>query len=78
MGVVQSINGCEIQQDNGVNADCIETLESLLGMARAGDVVGVAFAAQHADGSTTGNIGGFVRQSRIVGELMFCISRLTQ
>lgn len=77
MGSVHHIDGDEIVPQSGGNQECIECLERVLEKARNGEIVGVAMAAQYADGSTSGPAGGFLYNSRIVGELMIRVTKLS-
>jgi hypothetical protein len=78
MGSLHHIEGVEIIDQSGVNPDCVECLEELLSKAKGGEIVGVTVAAQYADGSTTGHTHGFIRSTRVVGEMMLLISGLTR
>lgn len=78
MGTVHHIQGDEISGIDGVNEFCVEALEGLIAKANTGDVVGVSVAIQHADGATSGWTAGFVYNSRIIGELMLQLTRLTK
>lgn len=77
MGSVHHIGGDEILPASGVNQDCIECLERILEKARQGEIVGVAMAVQYADGSTSGPCSGFLFNSRVVGELMIRVTKLS-
>lgn len=69
MGAVHHIDVDAVTNEVGINEQCIECLEVMLEKARNGEIVGVVAAVQHADGSTSGPVGGFIHNSRIVGEL---------
>lgn len=77
MGSVHHIDGDEIVTQEGVNHECVACLERALEKARDGEIVGVAMALQYADGSTSGPMGGFIYNSRIIGELMLRVMRLS-
>lgn len=65
---VISIDGSPVIQAS-VDAGTVKYLERLLEMARSGEVVGIAFAATHADRATTvGNVG-FYEARTCVGAL---------
>lgn len=76
MGVVQHIDGGVVTSETGINEGCIECLEMLLEKAKNGEIVGIAAAVQHADGSTSAPGGGFVFNRRIVGELFILMQKL--
>lgn len=77
MGNVQHIGGGEIKNEKNVNDLAVECLESVMENVKDGDVVGVIVIKQHADGATTSSSGGFVLNSRVVGEMMIQVARLT-
>lgn len=70
MGNVKHIHGDEIVNQNGVNELAKEALASTAELVDSGEVAGVIIIRQHADGSTTNLSGGFLYNTRIVGELM--------
>lgn len=78
MGTIHHIDGDEIADTSGVNEFCLEGARTLLEKAVNGEVVGFNISMQHADGATSGYTCGFVYNSRIVGELMTHIIRLSK
>lgn len=51
MGDIKTIDGREFAPPGEVNLDCIAACERQLEMARSGEIIGVAWAAQCGDGA---------------------------
>lgn len=77
MGSVQHIDGGEIKNEANINGLALECLEATTRQVNDGDVCGVIVIRQHSDGSTTATAGGFIRNSRVIGEMMMQVARLT-
>lgn len=69
MGDVRTIDGREFTANAEVNQSCIERCEALLQMARAGEIVGIAYVAQCGDGAFRRGAGGLYACYGVLGAL---------
>lgn len=74
--VVSFHDGSKIAHPGEPDGSVVEELERLLEMARAGEVIGVAYSVEHFDGANNNRYVGRVSR-KLLGGLMLVMHRLS-